>query len=76
MIHYYPIMPSSYKVVTVIGTSEISWEEAVKNVVKDASKTIRDIRRVEVETLDAKISDREVVMFRAKVKLSFKLQTE
>ena len=67
---------SAYKVIELIGTSENSWEDAVRNVVSHASKSLRDIRRVEVVTMDAKISDNKVVLFRAKVKLSFKFESE
>lgn len=67
---------SAYKVIELIGTSEDSWEDAVRNVVSHASKSLRDIRRVEVVTMDAKISDNKVVLFRAKVKLSFKFESE
>jgi hypothetical protein len=67
---------SAYKVIELIGTSEDSWEDAVRNVVSHASKSLRDIRRVEVVTIDAKISDNKVVLFRAKVKLSFKFESE
>ena len=65
---------SIYKVVELTGTSPKSWEEAVQNVVQRASKSLRDLRIVEVEKLDAKIEDGKVVAFRAKVKLSFKFE--
>ena len=65
---------SIYKTVELTGTSPKSWEEAVQNVVKKASETLRDLRIVEVEKLDAKIDDGKVVVFRAKIKLSFKFE--
>ncbi len=67
---------TSYKVLELIGTSDNSWEDAVRNVVRDTGRTVRDMRRVEVVTLDAKIADEKVVTFRAKVKVSFKLEDE
>lgn len=65
---------SIYKTVELTGTSPKSWEEAVQNIVQKASETLRDLRIVEVEKLDAKIDDGKVVVFRAKVKLSFKFE--
>lgn len=65
---------SVYKVVELIGTSENGWEAAVQNVVTAASESLRDIRIVEVEQLDAKVSEGKVVSYRAKVKLSFKFE--
>lgn len=65
---------SIYKTVELTGSSTKNWEEAVQNVVKKASETLRDLRIVEVEKLDAKIDDGKIVVFRAKVKLSFKFE--
>ena len=70
-----PLMDnSSYKIVTLVGTSNSSWEEAVQNVVSKASETLRNLRVVEVIKLDAKIVDNKVTMYRAKVNLSFKFE--
>jgi flavin-binding protein dodecin len=33
-----------YRVTEVIGTSRVSWEDAAKNAVTTASKTLRDLR--------------------------------
>ncbi len=63
-----------YKVVELVGTSPDSWEDAVQSVVTKASKTLRDLRIVEVDKLDAKITDGKVVAFRARVSLSFKFE--
>ena len=37
-----------YRVTEVIGTSTTSWEDAAKNAVTTASKTLRDLRIAEV----------------------------
>ena len=68
------IHESVYKFLEAVGTSETSWEDAVKSVVKKASESIEDIRIVEVLQLDARIENQEVVLYRARVKLSFKLK--
>ena len=68
-------MPNSvYKVVELVGSSPNGWEDAVKNVVEKAASTLRDIRIVEVEQLDAKVENGKISAFRAKVKLSFKFE--
>ncbi len=67
---------SVYKFIELVGTSKTSWEEAVKNAVETASKSVRDTRVAEVKDLDVKIEDGKVVLFRAVVKLSFKYKTE
>ena len=61
-----------YRVTEVIGTSTQSWEDAVKNAVKTASGTLRDLRIAEIEKLDVKIENGKVTQFRARLALSFK----
>jgi flavin-binding protein dodecin len=68
------MMDSVYKVVELVGTSTESWEEAAKNAVAKASKSIRDLRIAEVSELDMQLEDDAVIAYRAKVKLSFKYQ--
>lgn len=70
-------MPNSvYKLIDLIGTSQTSWEDAAKNAVETASKTLRDIRVAEVSELDMKVEDGKVTAYRAKVRISFKYHTE
>jgi flavin-binding protein dodecin len=63
---------SVYKIIDLVGSSPTSWEEAAKNAVDMASKSLRDLRVAEIEKLDMKVEDGKVTAFRAKVKLSFK----
>jgi len=61
-----------YRVTDVIGTSPDSWEEAARNAVKTASKSLRDLRIAEVTKLDVKVEGGKVVQFRTRLSLSFK----
>ena len=63
-----------YRVIDVIGTSTTSWEDAAKNAVSTASKSLRDLRIAEVSKLDLKVEDGKVVAFRTRVALSFKYE--
>jgi len=66
-------MPDSvYKIIELVGTSEKSWEDAAKNAVETASKSLRDLRIAEVAELDMRLEEGKVVAYRARVKLSFK----
>ena len=65
---------SVYKVIELIGTSSNSWEEAAKNAVERASKSLTNLRIAEVNDLDLKIEDGKVTAYRAKVSLSFKFK--
>ena len=67
---------SAYTVVELIGTSPDSWEDAVKNAVSEAAKSLRHLRVAEVSELDVTMTDEgKVQEFRAKVKLSIKHET-
>jgi flavin-binding protein dodecin len=61
-----------YRVTEIIGTSTVSWEEATKNAVETAAKSLRDLRIAEVSKLDVKVDGGKVVAYRARVSLSFK----
>jgi flavin-binding protein dodecin len=65
----------TYKIIELVGTSDVSWEEAAKNAVKTASKSLRDLRIAEVKELDLKIEGGKVVAYRARLNLSFKYET-
>jgi len=66
---------SVYKIIELVGSSPVSWEDAAKNSVERASKTLRDLRIAEVTTLDMKIENGKVAAYRARVKLSFKYES-
>jgi flavin-binding protein dodecin len=63
---------SIYRVTEVIGTSPQSWEEAAKNAVETAARTVRDLRVGEIVKLDLTIDDGHVTLYRARVNISFK----
>lgn len=63
---------SIYRVTEVIGTSDKSWEDAAKNAVETAAKTLRDLRVGEISKLDVTIEEGKVTAYRARVGISFK----
>jgi len=65
---------STYKIIELVGTSEISWEDAAKNAVATASKSLRDLRVAEVKEMDMKIENGKVAAYRVKLELSFKYE--
>lgn len=67
---------SIYRVTEVIGTSTTSWEDAAKNAVETAAKTLRDLRVGEVVKLDLTIEDGHVSAYRARVNISFKYESD
>lgn len=68
---------SVYKIIELVGSSPVSWEEATKNAVKTAGLSLRDLRIAEVVTLDMKIDEKSnESTFRARVKVSFKIVSD
>lgn len=63
---------SVYKVIELVGTSDVSWEAAANAAVEKAAKSLKDLRIVEVTKLDMKIKDNKVTAYRARVNISFK----
>ena len=64
-----------YRIVDVVGVSETSWEDAGRQAVKTASKSLRDLRIAEVTKMDMKVEDGKVTAFRTRVSLSFKYES-
>lgn len=63
---------SVYKIIELVGTSTVSWEDAAKNAVEKAAKSLRELRVAEITKLDLKVEDGKVIAYRARVALSFK----
>lgn len=64
---------SIFKVIEVIATSENSWEEATRNAVKNASKTIKNIKSVYVKEQKAMVTGENITEFRIILKITFEL---
>jgi dodecin len=67
---------SVYKIIELVGSSPVSWEQASLNAIKSAGMSLRDLRIAEVVTLDVKIEDGQGAIFRSRLKLSFKLLSD
>ena len=65
---------SVYKIIELVGSSPVSWEEAAKNAITKASKSLRDLRIAEVLAQDILLKDGKIEFYRTKIKLSFKYQ--
>ncbi len=67
---------SAYKIISVVGTSPKSWEDATKEAVKSASGSLRNLRVGEVSKMDVTIDKKgQVSAYRVRVDLSFKYET-
>ncbi|MBZ5545848.1 MAG: dodecin family protein [Acidobacteriia bacterium] len=67
-------MPGVYKVTEIVGTSPVSFAEAVKAGVAEAAKTIRKMDWFEVVEERGRIADGKVQEFQVMLKIGFKLE--
>jgi dodecin len=64
---------SIYKIIELVGSSSVSWEDAAKAAVEKASKTLDDIRIAEVTKFDIRVDDGKLT-YRTRLTVSFKLR--
>lgn len=62
------------KVIEVLAESDKSWEEAAQTAVANASKSVRDIKSVYVENMEASVKNGQVDKYRINAKITFLLE--
>lgn len=67
-------MAGVYKKVELVGTSPVSFAEAVKAAVEEAGKTIRHMDWFEVVEQRGRIHDGKVAEFQVTIRIGFKLE--
>jgi flavin-binding protein dodecin len=65
---------SVLKVIEIMANSTKSWEDATKNAVKHASKSIKGIKSAYVNSQSVVIDDNEITQFRVNVKITFEVK--
>lgn len=61
------------KVIEVLANSDKSWEDATDNAVKQAAKSVKNIRSVYVSEQSATVKGGEVDEYRVNVKITFEV---
>lgn len=64
------------KIVELVGSSTENWEDAAKNALADAARTIRGIKSIYVKRCNAKVENNKIVEYRAVVKVAFVVERE
>jgi flavin-binding protein dodecin len=59
------------KIIELIGSSTNGWNEAAQNAVREASKTVKNIKGVHVKRCTAKVKNNKIVEYNADVKIAF-----
>jgi len=65
---------SVLKVIEIMANSTKSWEDATKNAVNHASKSIKGIKSAFVQSQSVVIDNNEVTQFRVNVKITFEVK--
>ncbi len=65
---------SVLKVIEVLSNSEKSWEDATQKAVKEAAKTVKNIRSAYVQDQSVVVKNDEVSEFRVNIKLTFEVK--
>lgn len=64
---------SVVKVIEVLASSDKSFDDAVKNALKDASKSVKNIKSIYVKEMKAEVENNAVVSYGVNCKISFKV---
>ena len=62
---------SVLKVIEIMGNSTVSFENAVENVIKEASKTVKDIKSVYIKDMQVTVTDNQIAQYRVNTKITF-----
>lgn len=63
---------SVYSIIEIVGTSPTSWEDAARNALATASKTLEDLRIAEVVKQDVTVENGKITSFWVRLNISFK----
>ncbi len=64
------------KIIELIGSSPVGWEEATKNALEEAAKTVKNIKSIYVKRCNAKVQNNKIVEYRTVVKIAFVVERE
>lgn len=66
---------TTLKVVEVLAQSDKSWEDAAQRAISDAAKTVRGIKSIYIENLEATVEDNKITRYRINGKISFMVES-
>ncbi len=61
------------KVIEVIASSDKGFTEATQNAVKEASKSVKNIKSIYIKEMNANVENNEIVSYAVNAKISFTL---
>lgn len=67
---------SVLKVIEILGNSTVSFEDAVQNIIKEASRTVKDIRSVYIQDMQVTVKDNKIAQYRVNSKVTFGIKAD
>ena len=64
------------KIIELIGNSPKNWEDATQKAVKEAAKTVRNIKGIDVKRFTAKVKENKIIEYRVVLKVAFVVDRE
>ena len=65
---------SVLKVIELLASSTVSWEDATQKAITKASKSLKNVKSIYVKNQSAAVSDGKISEYRATVKVTFELE--
>ncbi len=62
---------SVLKVIEILGNSTVSFEDAVQNIINEASKTVKSIKSVYLQDMQVTVNDNQISAYRVNAKVTF-----
>jgi flavin-binding protein dodecin len=63
-----------HKVIEVIAQSEKSWEDAAQSAVKDAGRTVKNIKTIWIKNAEGVVQKNKIVAFRVNAHITFEVE--
>jgi len=65
---------SVVKIIELVGESKSGWEDAMKQVISEAQKTLRGITRIGVVEQDVRMTNDKIDVWRVRAQVSFRIE--
>jgi dodecin len=65
---------SVIKIIELVGESALGWEDAMKQIIAEAQKTLRGITRIGVVEQDVRIINDQIYVWRVRAQVSFRVE--
>jgi dodecin len=59
------------KVIEILAQSEVSWEDAAKEAIAEASKTVHNIQHIYIKEFQATVDNNQITQYRVNAKITF-----